>query len=246
MNDIKISAYFITYNSEKILHHLLRYYSPICSKITILDNCSIDNTENICKQYNVNFVKFDTKNTFNDLANKQLKNMIWQKDIEEFDYVILADCDEFLYHKDGLLNFLEKQSKLGYNLFKATGYHMMGDLDLDLRDDDNIFEKIDKGFRIVSMDKPILFNCKQLRDIQFSIGCHTCSANNVKTYHNNDFMLLHYKFLGLNYHLERCRKIKNRMSEFNIEDKVTTYYLEDDAYHTKDYMNFYNNREKII
>lgn len=249
MSNIKISAYFLTYNSEKIIHHLLRYYTQFCKKITILDNCSTDNTEKICKQYsNVEFVKFDTKNTFNDLANKQLKNTIWQKDIDDFDYVILGDCDEFLYHQDGILNFLEKNQAMGYNIFKAKGYHMVAYPRLDLKDADNIFEKINAGYRIPSMDKPILFNCKQVRDIYFTIGCHSHSTNNpnAKVYYFDDFKLLHFKFLGLEYHLDRCRKIKTRMSEFNLENKVTMYYLEDDEYHTKDYMHFYNNGKVIL
>lgn len=248
--DIKISAYFITYNSEKIIPHLLRYYSQFCKKITIIDNCSTDNTEKICKTFdNVTFIRFDTKETFNDHANMTIKNDIWKKDANDFDYIIVGDNDEFLYHKDGMMNFITQKDEEGFTIFRPQGYHMIGDLKLDLKYDDNILEKIPTGFRISSMDKPILFNCKKIKDMNFCVGCHNCApmGDEVNIWQDDkNFKLLHYKFLGLNFHLDRCRKLRTRLSDFNKHYKLGTYYLEGDTYHKNDYMHFYNNRKIVI
>lgn len=248
MNNIKISAYFITYNSEKILPHLLKYYKTFCSKITIIDNCSTDSTEQICKQYEVSFLRFNTNETFNDLANISIKNEIWKKDIEEFDYIIVGDNDEFLNHPDGIINFLSDKSNLGYTIFKPIGYHMIGDLDLTLNADDNIFKTINKGYPVSSMNKPILFNCKKVYNMNYCVGCHNCNPEgNIKIYENdNSFKLLHYKFLGLNYHLDRCNSLAKRLSQFNKSNNLGTYYLENEEYHKRDYMHFYNNRQIIL
>jgi glycosyltransferase involved in cell wall biosynthesis len=151
----KISSYFITYNSELILPHLLRHYSAFCEKITIIDNCSTDFTPLICSKFgNVQYHKYDTCGTFNDGIISVIKNNIWKQDIGKFDYIILGDNDEFLYHSD-ILNFIKEKEKLGYTIFRPFGYHMIGDYDLNLTENDDIFKKIQYGCRIKSMDKQI-------------------------------------------------------------------------------------------
>jgi hypothetical protein len=75
------------------------------------------------------------------------------------------------------------------------------------------------------------------------VGCHICNPiGDAKIYYENDFILKHFKFLGLKNHLTRCKNLKGRLSDYNKTYNFGTYYLEDDAYHTKDYENFYNTR----
>lgn len=242
----KISAYFVCFNEAHIIPHLLRYYSTFCDKITIVDNFSNDGTEEIVKKFkNTEIEKFDTDGKFRDDIHARIKNNIWKKDVGKFDYIIVADADEFIVHSD-FIKFLEDKRKEGYTIFRPYGFHMIADLDLDLKEDDNIFEKVNMGLRITSMDKFSMFDCNKIKEINLSVGAHSCNPiGDIKLYYKDDLKLKHFKFLGMKNHLEGCRAIKARFSEFNRRNNLATYYLETDSYHERDYMNFYNQRTLV-
>jgi len=54
---MKIHAYIIAWNEEKILPFTLDYYSKFCEKIYIYDNMSTDNSDKIYKKYEKVIVK---------------------------------------------------------------------------------------------------------------------------------------------------------------------------------------------
>ncbi|WP_175404477.1 glycosyltransferase family 2 protein [Endozoicomonas atrinae] len=67
---MKIHAYLICFNEEKIIKSVLDYYSSICSKIFLFDNGSTDDSVKIACQYdNVRVINFDTggKKTINTM-----------------------------------------------------------------------------------------------------------------------------------------------------------------------------------
>ena len=239
----KISAYFVCYNEEKILPHLLRHYTSFCEKVTILDNFSTDNSEQIVKRFkNTEFERFNSNGSFNDGVHANLKNNCWKKDIGNFDYVIVGDADEFIYHPN-FIEFIQEKNAKGYTLFRPFGYHMIADVDFQLKDEDNIFEKVPYGVHISSMDKYIMFDCNRIAETNFSVGNHACNpVGDIKLYFKDDLKLKHFKYLGLQNHLDGCRMMKQRLSDFNIQHNMATYYLEEDEYHTKDYMNYFNQR----
>lgn len=60
-NRLKIHAYFVCYNEEKILPFILDYYLSFCSKIFLFDNLSNDRTLEIARGYpEVKVIPFDT------------------------------------------------------------------------------------------------------------------------------------------------------------------------------------------
>jgi len=240
---LKISAYFPCYNEALLMPHLLKHYTAFCDKVTILDNYSTDNIEEIVKKFkNVVIEKFDSNGSFNDGIHAQLKNSVWKKDIGNFDFIIAADSDEFIWHPN-FIDFLQEKKSKGYTLFRPFGYHMIGDVDLVIKEDDNIFEKVKYGIKVSSMDKYILFDCNKIKETNFSVGSHLCNpVGEVKLYYKNDLKLKHFKYLGLENHLAWCRTAKQRLSQYNIQNNMGTWYLEGDEYHTKDYMNYFNKR----
>ena len=242
----KISAYFPCYNEAKLLPHLLRYYTSFCDKVTILDNFSTDNTEEVVKKFpNVIFEKFDSNGSFNDGINAHLKNNVWKRDIGNFDYVIAADSDEFIWHPN-FVEFLQEKRSQGYTLFRPFGYHMVGDVDLDLKEEDNIFDKVKYGIKVSSMDKYIMFDCNKIKETNFSVGSHSCNPiGEIKLYYSSDLKIKHFKYMGLENHLSWCRIAKQRLSQYNIQNNMGTFYLEGDEYHTRDYMNYLNQRVLI-
>lgn len=251
-NKIKIHGYFLCWNEEYILPHLLKHYY-FCDQIFILDNYSNDKTYEIIKNfkhnlnYNIRVLAFNTNNEYRDDIFLNLANNIWKEYSRgKCDYVIFGDADEFICHKD-IVTFLNDKHKLGYSILITKGYHMVGDVDLELKFDDNILEKVDKGFYVSQLNKPMVFDPNKIKEINFCVGRHFCNpVGDVKIYYaNDDFILKHFKFLGLNNYLLKVENYQKRFSDINKKMNWATYWLESKDEHIKIYNDFVSKREEI-
>jgi hypothetical protein len=242
-----VHAYFVCYNEETILPHLLKYYLTFCEKITILDNGSTDKSIEIIKSYkNVDVLNFNSNNEFNDYVHIILKNQIWKTSINVADFVIVGDIDEFLYHPN-MTQFLIDSKNNGYTIFKPFGYHMVGENGLELTPDDNIFEKVTDGVRTEVLDKMMMFDCNKIKEINYNFGCHFANpSGEIKLFNNPDLKMLHFKFLGLKNHLYRNNIRRERLSEFNKKNGFGTYYLYTDDEVIEDYKSYYTKKTKVI
>ena len=242
-----VHAFFVCYNEETILPHLLKHYSQFCEKITILDNGSTDKSVKIINSFpNTEVINFNSNGEFNDWVNMQLKNNIWKKSKGKCDFVIIGDSDEFLYHEN-IIDFLVKHKNNGYTLFKPEGYHMIGDENLELKTDDNITEKIKYGIRTPVLDKMMIFDCNQIDEINYSFGCHHCNpTGNVKIFNGTELKMLHFKFLGIKNYIYRNKMRRERLSQFNKKNNLGTYYLYSDKENIEDYKNHLIKRVKVL
>jgi hypothetical protein len=242
-----VNAYFITYNEEYILPHLLKYYSTFCEKITFIDNESTDNSHNIINSFpNTNILKYDTNNEIRDDIYLTIKNNVWKESKGKSNYVIVGDADEFLYHKN-MVEFLSDIFIKGYTIVTPVGYQMIGDEDLNLTPSDNILEKVTKGIRAECVDKLMLFDCNQIDEINYSFGCHVASpTGNVRVLNSPDLKMLHYKYLGLDNFLMKQVRSGKRLSEFNKQRGLGMYYLYDESKHQAEYKTFIEKRVEAL
>ncbi len=85
---MKLSVVIITFNEERNIRACLESVRQIADEIVVLDSFSTDNTEAICKEYDLHFEKkkfegyIEQKNAVAELAN--------------FDYILSIDADEVL------------------------------------------------------------------------------------------------------------------------------------------------------
>ena len=242
-----IHAYFLCYNEEYILPHVLKYYSDFCDKIIIIDNMSIDNSVEIINSFDkTEVIPYNSNEKFDDLKHAQIKNTIWKQSIGEADYVIIGDTDEFLYHKN-MGDFLIKSFSEGYTFFKPHGVHMIADEELELKPEDNIFDLVKYGVPVDVMNKPMMFDCNKIKEINYSLGAHFANPiGEIKTYQEEDLKLLHYKYVGLKNHLKKCKPKGERLSDFNLKHNCGTYYLYSDEQNIDDYRHYLNRRIKIL
>ena len=242
-----IHAYFLCYNEEYILPHVLKYYSKFCEKITIVDNMSTDSSVEIINSFdNTEVIPYNSNEKFDDLKHAQIKNTIWKQSIGEADYVIIGDIDEFLYHEN-MEEFLIKSFQDNITFFKPHGVHMIADEELELKPEDDIFELVKSGFPVDVMNKPMMFNCNKIREINYSLGAHVAKpTGEVNTYNGEDLKLLHYKYVGLKNHLKKCKPKGERLSDFNLKYDCGTYYLFSDEQNIDDYRHYLNRRVKIL
>jgi glycosyltransferase involved in cell wall biosynthesis len=243
-----VHAYFLCYNEENILPHLIKHYSNFCEKITIIDNKSTDNSVEIVKSFpNTEVLTFESNNSFHDGVHIDVKNNVWKSSIGVADYVILGDTDEFLYHEN-MIEFLITSFNNGITIFKPEGHHMVGDEDLNLLPNDNILEKVKYGVRTEVLDKMMMFNCNKIKEINYNFGCHNASPlGEVKLSTDNSLKMLHFKFMGLKDYLYKNKIRGERLSDFNKKYGFGTYYLFTEEECTNDYLgNYLKNRKQIL
>lgn len=242
-----VHAYFLCYNEEYILPHLLRYYSTFCEKIHIIDNMSTDRSVEIVNSFdNTEIIPYDSNEEVRDDIYLKIKNNVWKSSIGIADYVIVGDADEFLYHPD-MVNFLTESFQKGITLFKPEGYHMIGDEDLILSPNDVIFEKVTEGIIGSSNDKLMLFDCNKIIQINYSFGCHAANpTGEIILSNDRSLKMLHYKYLGLADFIPKQKLRGDRLSQFNKINNLGSYYLYDAEKHKEEYKTFIQRRKKVI
>ena len=128
----------------------------------------------------------------------------------------MCDADELIYITE---EELKEEATLGYNIIKFTGYNIL-----------NKTEKINlnemkEGFRDTSYDKYYLFNKSIIKDMNYSYGCHArdmkmsrikTTGQKVNLGASKDYKAINYKFISLDYTLERQAMYDKRRSHFDL------------------------------
>lgn len=221
---MKIRLCTLTWNEEKFLPYFLDYYSTFCDKIVIFDNYSTDKTDEIVKRYDkVELRRYSSGNQISDSLYLSLKNNAYKKDREDYDWQIVVDADEILFHphiRELLASYMEQ----GITLPQTRGFQMISQVfPSDLSQP--IYKSVNCGIYNPSYSKFVVFNPKSVT-INYNTGCHACSpAGNVKKSKVCDLKLLHYKFLSYDYLLTRYNQYKQRLSDENKDNKWGHQYL---------------------
>ena len=242
-----VHAFFLCYNEENLLPHLLKHYLSFCEKVTILDNNSTDNSVEIINSFpNTDIIPYDSKGEYCETWLLKLKNHVWKSSIGIADYVIVGDSDEFLYHEN-MEQFLIDSFANGVTIFKPEGYHMVGDETLNLSPDDNILELVKYGVKTHVLDKMMMFDCNKISNINFSVGCHSANpTGQIVLSNDSSLKMLHYKFLGLENHIYKNKIRAERLSDFNKKNDFATYVLYNEEEHIIDYKSYLSKSIKVL
>ena len=82
-----------------------------------------------------------------------------------------------------------------------------------------------KGVKSKWFDKKIIFNPHSIVEINYYPGCHEAEPIGIVKYGEQEFYLLHFKRMGLEYIINRYKTFANRMSKNNIEQKMGMHYF---------------------
>jgi hypothetical protein len=210
-----VTVHVITYNEELMIEFFINHYRknfPNCI-IKIYDNYSVDNTVSIAKKLGCEINYYDSNNQLSDSKFLEIKNNCWKT--SDTDWVIVCDCDE-------LINITEeeliKNQNNGITLVQFVGYDMVN------YDEKIILENLTSGHRNEVYDKTLLFNKKFIKEINYAPGCHTCSPFGDKVISKHEYILLHYKYIGVEFTIERYKLFSNRLSEENLRYRWSYHY----------------------
>lgn len=223
---MKIEAYIISYNEEKMIRHTLNHYTSFCAKVFLYDNQSSDRTKDLALAYpDVEIREFDTRNFFSDREHLKIKNHVWKN--SNADFAIVCDMDELLFsdHLQENLELLKAQQVTlptvhGFNMYCEQFPH-----DYDIP----IFDQVKTGVRATHFDKQIIFNPRRIKEINYSPGCHHCEPIGVKIRNNKIVLkLLHYKYLDKDALQRKHAQNSARLSQDNMKHGWGIEYLNKD------------------
>lgn len=236
---MNIEVYTICYNEEFLMPFFLEHYTKHvgATKIIIYDNFSTDKCIEIAKAYKdciVEVIPYDSNNTLNDEKYLEIKNNCWKGSTA--DWVIVCDIDEFLYFKNkDILNTNESC------VFKCIGYQMISDT-LPTHNK-LLIEEIKDGVIDPNYSKCAIFK-PTINEINYKPGSHNCQTTSKII--DTNILLLHYKFLSLEYVINNYKERRERLSETNIVKGYGVHY----QYGVKQLENIYNqlkiNKKKVI
>lgn len=215
-----IHVYTVCWNEEKFLPFFLDHYGSFCEKIIVYDNESTDSTLHILAQNpKVEVVTYKTNNQINDDVYQQIKNNVWKRSRGKADYVIVCDLDELLYAKTGDIKSILKQTNK--TVFRPDGYEMMSE---NFPMYNKPLRQQCKGLFSEYYCKKIIFDPHNIVDINYYPGCHEADPRGFVKTGTSEFLLLHYKRLGVDYVVNRYRAFEARLSQQNIDNKMGLHY----------------------
>ena len=231
----KVHVYTITYNEEVMLPQFIEFYRerfPGC-KITVFDNESTDSTTDIAIKNGCEVISWHSGNTIRDDLYLQLKNTCWKNAEEE--WVIIVDCDEFIDMTEDYLSLVD------FNIVKTQGWEMIGD-SLNTTE-------ICYGTRSPGYDKVCMFKPSVIEEINYEPGAHEAkpvpTGQETLVFNSTQIKLWHYKWLTLDYVLERYELFEKRLSDINKQNGWGIHYTYDVNKLTEFYETQKSNRIKV-
>jgi len=221
-SNLRIRLLSVCKNEEKMLPYFLNYYCKFCEEIIIYDNGSTDESINIINSFpKTKVINYDTNNKLDDIKITEILNNNYKEESENYDWQIICSIDEFIYHQK-LIKKLIKYKKEGITIPKITGYQMYSNF--FPTENIQIYNIIKKGFRDNNLDKNAIFNPQKVQ-INYEVGCHICNpAGDIKYSKNNEFKLLHYRFISYDYLQNKNKERIKELSESNKEHGYGIHY----------------------
>lgn len=192
---MRIWVYAVCRNEKPIMGYFLRHYSTFAEKIIIYDDQSDDGTREIIQQCNKAELR-DWYGTHGIVDDEFLvfSNEQWKEARGHADWVIVVDCDEFVFHPN-LTELLRGYLQDGVEVPQIDGYTMVSDHFPTT--DGQIYDEIRTGFPDGPWSKKAVFRVH----MYYNVGRHSINFSmfNPKSSPTAEIKLLHYRCLGMDY-----------------------------------------------
>jgi len=205
-----VSVFLTCYNEERIIDFTINYYKrqfPNCI-ITICDNESTDRSVEIAKKLGCNIHTFSTDGIYNEDKLVELRNTLY-KDAKTR-WVIVCDMDEILTANQK--DILDEQEK-GVTILKTKGYDVIGKSKKNnISNIKSELNSLTRGEYKADMSKSVCFDRTKII-INFGPGSHDAKPTGDIKYSEKEYMLYHYKKLGLEYYKYTHKRVYNRSAK---------------------------------
>ena len=206
---MKIDVHVLCKNEIKLAPFFIDYWNALADDVNVYvyDGLSSDGTRELfSKHKNIHIIDFEP-DALDDNQHVILKNSCWKN--SDADFVMVADFDEtiFSYDVDTLHKELKYMKENGYTILAPLSFNLIPDVFPEYEQGKYMHEISQYGFNdYVWEAKPILFDPKKIKDINYVHGGHAAHPNgDVKYYISDKLFLIHAKFLGFDFYTERIR-----------------------------------------
>ncbi|HET7638190.1 MAG TPA: glycosyltransferase family 2 protein [Ktedonobacteraceae bacterium] len=213
MNMQSIWCYTIVRNEELLMPYFIRHYGSICSKIIVYDDDSTDCTREIVLSAG-GIVRQCPWSGLDDIKSVAFATEQYKEARNEANWVIWVDADEFVYHPR-LADRLEELTLEGVALPKVVGFSMVAENPPSGHG--QIYDEIRMGFPDKSYSKPCVFDPSL--EIVWTPGKHEAYTDGSVSNLHDPLKLLHYRYMGSNWHIDRNYRNYERLDPINIARK---------------------------
>lgn len=231
-----ITIFTMAFNEEILMPFMIEHYRTRFSncRIVVRDNQSTDKTVNIAHKNDCEVIPYDTNGQIDDIKLRDLKNNCWKE--AKTDWVLVCDIDELL---DITEEQLIREASDGVTIIKAEGYNMIN------MEDNFDLNNIKYGERFWAYDKAYLFNKSYIKEIGYECGAHKCHPVGHIKYSDKAYLAYHYKFINMNYTIERYKLTAERLSAANKANGMGAYNMMPEEQIRKDWLDRIPNTVKI-
>lgn len=205
-------AYCLAYNEAAIIRYWVRHYRTFCDRVIVYcDLGSDDGTATLARMEGAEIRPYGPSD-LDDLAFVAFAEEHYPEARGLADWVIWTDADEILYHPN-LEQRLDDLRSQGVDFPTVAGYSMMADAPPTTSG--QIYEELQTGFPSAAYAKVCIFDPSL--DVKWQTGKHGAAVIGGFTPDDGSdpLRLLHYRWLGQDYFLERNRRNFARLNAIN-------------------------------
>ncbi|WP_203074269.1 glycosyltransferase family 2 protein [Falsiroseomonas ponticola] len=200
---MRVHLYTQSLNEEAQLGFFFRHYDPWVERYIVYDDGSTDGTLDILARHGrVEVRRFRRVVPDSFVASAQrLHDTAWKESRGRADWVVITAIDEHLHHPD-LPGYLARCQAAGVSMVPALGYQMVATEFPP--PDTTLCQALTWGTAFKGMNKLSLFAPDRLRETRFAPGRHAATpTGDLVCPERDELLLLHYKYLGLDYLVRR-------------------------------------------
>jgi hypothetical protein len=203
-------VYAIVHNEEAMLPYWARHYGAFAEHLVIYDDASEDRTRELARALGVEVREYPGSGLDDELF-VSLANSTYPEARGYARWVIWTDIDEFVFDPN-MAARLDHFSDTGVTLPTVEGYGMYADAPPTTHG--QIWQELRMGVRMDRYDKRIVVDPSII--IAWTAGRHETNGRHTQAQTDAPLKLLHYRWLGEDYHRARNAKNAERISETNM------------------------------
>ena len=202
-----------------MLPFFIRHYASFVDRFFVFDDGSTDRSLSILSNLpNVTILPLEKSDPSSlSISLRDFFNEAWKQSRGVADWVVTTKIDEHFYHRD-MKSYLTRCADEGVSCIPALGYQMMAETFPESRE--LLCETCTMGVPWRRMSKVGIFNPSLIEEMNFAPGRHTAEPLGQVVYPEDDeLLMLHYKYLGIEYTHSRHEQCRPRQGNRDIENK---------------------------
>ena len=249
---MKITLVTLCYNEEDIIPFAIEYWKKIISdgielSVIVYDNESTDNSVKMLEEFSFVEIRTYKSDGCDDRLLIEIKNNAWKGTY--CDWVIACDMDELVYAP----NLKESLKRNNADVILPKWYIGASTEfpryipNVLLHTQMPMWKKFNNG------NKALIFNPKTINDINYGIGCHTCSPirydgeKPIISNEDSDIYCFHIdKRLSEDYFVEQMKERDKRRSDINRKYGYGSHYSLSENVHRENYRKIVSESVNIL